>query len=82
MILFVVPGQIIAEIMVLLADSSALPITLHDYIKDIRKEYNHFINEYGDDFHKANLSYGKTHYFYWQRIIIRLLSRIIFYIRC
>lgn len=51
-------GRIIAEIIVLLADSSALPMTLHDYVKDIRKEFDHFMAEYHDDFQKANLSYG------------------------
>jgi len=43
---------------VLLADSSALPITLHDYVKEIRKEFDHFMAEYHEDFHKENLSYG------------------------
>lgn len=52
-------ARVVAQITFLLSDSSALPITLQDYIKELRKEFDHFMAEYQEDFHKANLSLGK-----------------------
>lgn len=55
---FLCVARVIVQITLLLSDSSALPITLQDYIKELRKEFDHFMAEYQEDFHKANLSLG------------------------
>lgn len=53
-------GRIIAEIILLLADKSLMDITLHDYIKEIRKEFDHFMAEYNEDFHRGSIQICKN----------------------
>lgn len=53
-------GKIMLETILLLADSSVLPINVEDYVVEIQAAFGNFMTHYQEDFHKANLSIGKN----------------------
>ena len=53
-------GRIVSGLMLLLADSSLLPINVEDYVEEIQKAFGNFMAHYQEDLHRANLSIGKT----------------------
>jgi len=52
-------GKIISEMILLLADSSALSFNVHNYVKEIRKGFDYLVTDYSADIQASNLSFGK-----------------------
>lgn len=52
-------GRIISGLILLLTDSSLLPMNVEDYVEQIQKAFENFMVYYQEDLHRANLSIGK-----------------------
>ncbi|CAG7722842.1 unnamed protein product [Allacma fusca] len=59
--------RIISGLILLLADSSLLPMNVEDYVEEIQKAFGSFMGHFHEDFHKANLSIA-----YLQAAVMRL----------